>query len=160
MKSTASPIFGKRKDPHTIIIAHGEFDKPFHHPAVGCRNRRVRLRGDGHRLSCRHILSGVPRRPDRCAAARQARLQEAYEDRISALRAQVDRIASRDFLDQQLMEQKVADLIKRQQTLSQRRSRLAPLVDRAAASFRQPMPPVPDTPVPTRARTSTPRSSP
>ena len=39
--------------------------------------------------------------------ARQARLQQAYEDRISALRTQVDRITSRQLLDQRLMESKV-----------------------------------------------------
>ena len=43
--------------------------------------------------------------------ARQARMQQAYEDRISALRAQVDRITSRQLLDQQLMETKVTELV-------------------------------------------------
>ena len=36
--------------------------------------------------------------------ARQARMQHDYEDRISALRAQVDRITSRQLLDQQVVE--------------------------------------------------------
>jgi hypothetical protein len=38
------------------------------------------------------------------AIARQARMQYAYEDRISALRSQVDRITSYRLLDQQIME--------------------------------------------------------
>jgi murein DD-endopeptidase MepM/ murein hydrolase activator NlpD len=63
--------------------------------------------------------------------ARQARMQQAYEDRISALRAQVDRITSRQLLDQKLMETKVSELLERQSQLSQRHGRLGPLLDRA-----------------------------
>jgi murein DD-endopeptidase MepM/ murein hydrolase activator NlpD len=63
--------------------------------------------------------------------ARQARMQQAYEDRISALRAQVDRITSRQLLDQQLMETKVSELLERQSQLSQRHGRLGPILERA-----------------------------
>jgi murein DD-endopeptidase MepM/ murein hydrolase activator NlpD len=66
--------------------------------------------------------------------ARQARLQQAYEDRISALRAQVDRITSRQMLDQQLMENKVSELLDRQSRLSERNLRLDPLLRRAGAN--------------------------
>ena len=41
--------------------------------------------------------------------ARQARLKHEYEDRIAALRAKVDRITSRQLLDQQAVESRVAD---------------------------------------------------
>ena len=57
-------------------------------------------------------------------------MQQAYEDRISALRAQVDRITSRQMLDQQLMETKVGELIERQTQLTQRHGRLGPILDR------------------------------
>ena len=60
------------------------------------------------------------------STARQARIQQAYEDRISALRAQVDRITSRQLLDQQLMEEKVTELLDRQTKLSARHGRLGP----------------------------------
>jgi murein DD-endopeptidase MepM/ murein hydrolase activator NlpD len=63
--------------------------------------------------------------------ARQARMQHSYEDRISALRSQVDRIISRQLLDQELMEQKVAQLMDRQNALFERNSKLGPLLDRA-----------------------------
>lgn len=66
------------------------------------------------------------------AVARQARIQQAYEDRISALRAQVDRITSRQLLDQQLMENKVSELLARQSVLSQRHGRIGPILERAA----------------------------
>ncbi|GHD08852.1 membrane protein [Tianweitania populi] len=67
------------------------------------------------------------------SAARQARMQQAYEDRISALRAQVDRITSRQLLDQQLMEKKVGELIERQTTLTERQGVIAPILERAGA---------------------------
>jgi murein DD-endopeptidase MepM/ murein hydrolase activator NlpD len=67
--------------------------------------------------------------------ARQARMQQAYEDRISALRSQVDRITSRQLLDQQLMENKVSELLARQTQLSARHGRLGAVLDRAAAEL-------------------------
>ncbi len=70
--------------------------------------------------------------------ARQARMQQAYEDRISALRAQVDRITSRQLLDQQLMETKVGELLERQTQLSLRHGRLGPLLERAESDVGTP----------------------
>src|SRR6185295_18787372 len=67
--------------------------------------------------------------------ARQARMQQAYEDRISALRAQVDRITSRQLLDQQLMEDKVSELLERQTQLTARHGRLSSVLDRAATEL-------------------------
>jgi murein DD-endopeptidase MepM/ murein hydrolase activator NlpD len=57
--------------------------------------------------------------------ARQAEMQFAYEDRIAELRAQVDRIASRQLLDQEQFEQKLDRLLKRQATLESRAAVLA-----------------------------------
>jgi murein DD-endopeptidase MepM/ murein hydrolase activator NlpD len=51
---------------------------------------------------------------------RQADMQFAYEDRIAELRAQVDRITSRQLLDQEQFEQKLQALLKRQALLEQR----------------------------------------
>ncbi|MBB5701642.1 hypothetical protein FHS76_001493 [Ochrobactrum daejeonense] len=73
--------------------------------------------------------------------ARQARNEQLYEDRISALRTEVDRITSRQMLDQHVMENKVAELMQRQQVLSARDGKLAPLLERA--SQLQPMPDMP-----------------
>ena len=55
---------------------------------------------------------------------RQTDLQFAYEDRIAELRAQVDRIMSRQLLDQDQFEQKLNSLLQRQATLEQRTSAL------------------------------------
>jgi len=55
---------------------------------------------------------------------RQAEMQFAYEDRIAELRAQVDRITSRQLLDQEQFEQKLSSLLRRQATLESRTSAL------------------------------------
>ncbi len=55
---------------------------------------------------------------------RQAEMQFAYEDRIAELRAQVDRITSRQLLDQEQFEQKLNALLQRQAILEQRTSAL------------------------------------
>jgi murein DD-endopeptidase MepM/ murein hydrolase activator NlpD len=56
---------------------------------------------------------------------RQAEMQFAYEDRIAELRSQVDRITSRQMLDQEQFEQKLSALIQRQTTLESRTSALS-----------------------------------
>jgi len=56
---------------------------------------------------------------------RQAEMQFAYEDRIAELRAQIDRITSRQLLDQEQFEQKLSSLLQRQTTLESRTSSLA-----------------------------------
>ncbi|HZP69079.1 MAG TPA: peptidoglycan DD-metalloendopeptidase family protein [Pseudolabrys sp.] len=56
--------------------------------------------------------------------SRQAEMQFAYEDRIAELRAQVDRVMSRQLLDQEQFEQKLNALLQRQATLEQRTSAL------------------------------------
>jgi murein DD-endopeptidase MepM/ murein hydrolase activator NlpD len=55
---------------------------------------------------------------------RQAEMQFAYEDRIAELRSQVDRITSRQLLDQEQFEKKLSALLQRQTTLEQRTSTL------------------------------------
>ncbi len=61
--------------------------------------------------------------------ARQAEMQYAYEDRIAELRAQVDRITSRQLLDQEQFEQKLETLVRKQSTLEQRAATLNSLPD-------------------------------
>src|SRR5580704_13714920 len=61
--------------------------------------------------------------------AHQTQMQFAYEDRISDLRAQVDRTVSRQLLDQEQFEQKLDQIVRRQTTLEQRASTLNSLAD-------------------------------
>jgi len=55
----------------------------------------------------------------------QTEMQFAYEDRIAELRATVDRITSRQLLDQKQFERKLDTLLRRQSTLESRTSAIA-----------------------------------
>ena len=61
--------------------------------------------------------------------ARQANMQFGYEDRIAELRAQIDRISSRQLLDQELYEQKLEQILQRQATLESRASTVGGIPD-------------------------------
>src|SRR4029079_18992768 len=61
--------------------------------------------------------------------ARQKEQQFAYEDRIAELRVQVDRIASRQLLDQEQFEQRLQQIVRRQTTLESRASTLSGVAD-------------------------------
>jgi murein DD-endopeptidase MepM/ murein hydrolase activator NlpD len=67
------------------------------------------------------VLSGL--------IARQKEQQFAYEDRIAELRAQVDRITSRQLLNQEQFDQKLEQIMRRQATLESRASTLAGVPD-------------------------------
>jgi murein DD-endopeptidase MepM/ murein hydrolase activator NlpD len=128
-----STVFGRRKEPHTVIIARGNeirhfTVRPWMAAFGGSALAAIAV---GYLLATSYLVL----RDDLIGAttARQARMQQAYEDRISALRAQVDRITSRQLLDQQLMETKVGELLDRQDQLSQRHGRLGSIIERAEA---------------------------
>src|SRR5579872_2152439 len=90
--------------------------------------------------------------------ARQAEMQYAYEDRISDLRAQVDRATSRQLLDQEQFEKKLAEIQKRQATLEQRTTALSGLPD---ASITGSIRPTARSPLPSSTDVSgTPKPSP
>lgn len=137
-------VFGKRREPHTVIIARGDeirhfTVRPWAAALVGSALAAIAI---GYLLATTYLVL----RDDLigAAAARQARMQQAYEDRISMLRAQVDRITSRQLLDQQIVESKVSELLARQMQLSQRHGRLGPILDRVTNDGTLPStPPVP-----------------
>ena len=62
-------------------------------------------------------------------AARQAAMQYAYEDRLAEMRAQVDRATSRQLLDQEQLEQKLDQIVRRQAVLESRATALGSLSD-------------------------------
>jgi murein DD-endopeptidase MepM/ murein hydrolase activator NlpD len=133
--SGRSPVFGRRREPHTVIIARGDqirhfTIRPWFAALAGSALFAIAI---GYLLATSYLVL----RDDLIGAsmARQARMQQAYEDRISALRAQVDRITSRQLLDQQLMEHKVSELLARQTQLSARHGRLGAVLDRAAVEL-------------------------
>ncbi len=130
-------IFGK-KQPHTLIIANGDSIRHWNiHPwMLGLAVSVVSVIAIGYLLATTYLVL----RDDLIGAsmAQQARVQYAYEDRIASLRVQVDRITSRQLLDQQAMEDKMARLIQQQQVLSSRHGRLDDLLQRATFSFAEP----------------------
>jgi murein DD-endopeptidase MepM/ murein hydrolase activator NlpD len=64
--------------------------------------------------------------------SREAEMQFGYEDRIAELRAQIDRLSSRQLLDQEQYEQKLDQVSRRQATLESRAAALGALSDPAS----------------------------
>lgn len=127
-------VFGKQKRQHTIILASGDTVR---HMTVrpwmaAIAVSLVGVFSIGYLLATSYLVL----RDDLIGAtmARQARMQYDYEDRIAALRAQVDRVTSRQLLDQQVVEEKVDKLMEQQEALSSRHGKLDALLDRAESS--------------------------
>ena len=68
-------------------------------------------------------------------AAREAEQQYAYEDRIAEARAELDRVAGRQLLDQSSFEGKLHELLSRQARLEQRGAIVAALADQTTRSL-------------------------
>lgn len=132
--STESQVFGKRAQKHIIILASG--DKVRHmtfQPWMAALSVcAISVFSIGYLAATSYLVL----RDDLIGGtmARQARMQHEYEDRIAALRAQVDRVTSRQLLDQQVVEDKVEKLLQQQMALSSRHGRLGTLLDRAEES--------------------------
>jgi murein DD-endopeptidase MepM/ murein hydrolase activator NlpD len=78
---------------------------------------------------------------------RQSAMQQAYEEKIGALRVHLDRLASQNLVDQDGLERRVSEIIARQAQLETRQAMLGNLSDRSAgplgtASLQEPLPPV------------------
>ncbi|GHC62657.1 M23 family metallopeptidase [Limoniibacter endophyticus] len=129
-----SSVFEKRREPHTIIIARGE--KLYHFTVRPWffifTSILLALVATSVILSAGYLIF----RDDLVAATatHNARMRQGYESRIALLRAQLDRVTSRQILDQELMETKVAELLQRQINLTERQNKLAPLIGTADAS--------------------------
>lgn len=129
--TSAHRVFGKRTTQHVLILASGErvrhmVIRPWMTAAAVCLIAIFTL---GYLAATTYLVL----RDDLIGAAmaRQARIQHDYEDRISALRAQLDRITSRQLLDQQVVEQKVEKLLEQQNALFSRHGKLGNLMERA-----------------------------
>jgi murein DD-endopeptidase MepM/ murein hydrolase activator NlpD len=61
--------------------------------------------------------------------SREAEMQFGYEDRIAELRAQIDRLSSRQLLDQEQYQQKLDQLLHRQAALESRSNALGTVAD-------------------------------
>ncbi|MBL8573982.1 MAG: peptidoglycan DD-metalloendopeptidase family protein [Hyphomicrobiaceae bacterium] len=124
--------FGRRNTGHTITISRGESSRSFTiQPWIGLLAGIIAvflgfayLGATAYLMYRDDIIGGT--------IARHARLQHAYEDRLASLRAQIDRVNSRQLIDQQALETRVAELIRRQDSLKDHNQRIAQLMDRAA----------------------------
>ncbi|MBX5198880.1 peptidoglycan DD-metalloendopeptidase family protein [Rhizobium sp. NZLR10] len=127
-------VFGRRAQEHILILASGDkvrhmTVRPWMAALAVCLVGAFSI---GYLLATSYLVL----RDDLIGAtmARQARMQHDYEDRIAALRAQVDRITSRQLLDQQVVEDKVDKLMEQQMALTSRHGKLDNLLDRAESS--------------------------
>jgi len=74
-------------------------------------------------------------------ATREAEQQYAYEDRIAEARAELDRVAGRQLLDQSSFEGKLHELLSRQARIEQRGAIVAALADQTTRSLAAAEPP-------------------
>ena len=123
----SSHSFARRKPPHRIIIAHGENVRSFTvRPWLFAVVGGVALIFGTLYLSATGYLVF---RDDLLAAsiARQSRMQHAYEDRIASLRSDIDRLTSRQLLNQEAVEAEMDRLTGRQAALDARQDSIAGL---------------------------------
>ena len=119
--------FARRRPPHRIIIAHGEHVRSFTiRPWLAAAVAGIVLLFGALYLAATGYLVF---RDDLLAAsiARQTRMQHAYEDRIAALRSDIDRLTSRQLLNQEAVEAEVERLLGRQAALDARQDVIANL---------------------------------
>ncbi len=143
--------FARRRPPHRIIIAHGEHVRSFTvRPWLAAAVAGIVLLFGALYLAATGYLVF---RDDLLAAsiARQTRMQHAYEDRIAALRSDIDRLTSRQLLNQEAVEAEVERLLGRQAALDARQDVIANLsqaIRRAGIGADEVSMDVQDTPAP------------
>lgn len=123
--------FGKRTQPVSITLARNGRERRFSiNPFAALAGVSLFLvfsagyLGSTAYLMLRDDLIGMTH-------ARNARLLHEYEDRIAALRTNLDRVTSRQLLDQKAIEANVQELIKRQELLAGRNSRIGAALQEA-----------------------------
>ncbi|MEZ5872246.1 MAG: M23 family metallopeptidase [Nitratireductor sp.] len=123
--------FGKRRDPATITITRNGRSRHYNFSPILfsvvfsiAAMFMVGYLGATAYLVFRDDLIGA-------SHARNARLMHEYEDRIAALRSNLDRVTSRQLLDQQVIEAKIAELVQRQEMLGGRSGKIGRLMEAA-----------------------------
>ena len=123
--------FGKRHEPHTVIVSRNgktrQFTiRPVFFSIAVCSAIMLMV---GYFSATAYLVF----RDDLISAsfANQARIKHEYEDRIAALRTKLDRVTSRQLLDQQAIESRVHELMARQENIGKRSSRMSNLMEKA-----------------------------
>lgn len=124
--------FGKRKEPHRVIIARGDDVRSFTiSPLVAGLATAV-----GTMLMVGYVgaTAYLVLRDDiiQSSAERQAQMQLSYEDRIASLRSRIDQLTSRRVLERRSIEEQLADVVERQRDLDTRQARVSGLLAKAA----------------------------
>jgi murein DD-endopeptidase MepM/ murein hydrolase activator NlpD len=119
--------FARRKPPQRIILARGETVRSYTiRPwLIGVVAGVALVFGTLYIAATGYLIF----RDDLLAAsiARQTRMQQSYEDRIALLRSDIDRLTSRQLLNQQAVEAEVERLLGRQAALDARQDVIAGL---------------------------------
>ncbi len=116
-----------KKPPRRILVAYGNTVRAYHiRPWVA---GIAALVGIFFAVGYFGATGYLVFRDDLLAAsfARAARMKQAYEDRIAAMRVDIDRLTSRQLLDQEAVEAKLDHLVGQQQALDARQDILAGL---------------------------------
>ena len=131
---SSASFIRRRKPPHRVIIAHGENVRSFTirpvlmAAAIGITAvfGVLYLAATGYLVFRDDLLAA--------SIARQSRMQRAYEDRIASLRSDIDRLTSRQLLNQESVEAEVGKLSDRQSALDARQDSIAGLSQAARAA--------------------------
>jgi murein DD-endopeptidase MepM/ murein hydrolase activator NlpD len=123
-----------RKPPCRVVIARGNDVRAFHiRPRlataagiVGVVFGVLYFAATGYLVFRDDLLAA--------SLAHQARLQQAYEDRIAVLRANIDRLTSRQLLNQEAFEAKLDDVVGKQAALDARQDIIAGLSQAARSA--------------------------
>jgi len=123
--------FGKRKEPHTIVVMRDGKSRQFTiNPALfSVLAGTLFMFLFGYFGATAYLIF----RDDLISASytKQARMQHEYEDRIAALRSKLDRVTSRQLLDQRAIEVQVRELMARQERIGGRSGQMSSLVEEA-----------------------------
>jgi murein DD-endopeptidase MepM/ murein hydrolase activator NlpD len=131
LQNKGKTVFGQREPKHILILANG--DKVRHMVIrpwmLAIAASFIGVMAIGYLLATTYLVM----RDDLIGAStsQHARLQHSYEDRIAKLRSELDRVTSRQLLNQQVVQNKVAELMQRQATLNSRHGQISPILDRA-----------------------------
>lgn len=129
-----NPQFGKIKDVHRIIFAKGDQTTSITiHPFLAFGGAFVAIVfAVGYLFATGYLMF----RDDLLNAAhiRQVSIQNAYEDQLATLRIEIDRIASRQMLDQRSVENKIDRLLGLQTSLDGRQRTVSNLAQSASTA--------------------------
>ena len=132
--SSRKQQFGRRNNVHRIIITKGDkVTSVTIHPFLAALGATIiatfaiaYLGATGYLMFRDDILNA--------SHTRQVRLQNTYEDQMASLRIEIDRIASRQMLDQKSVESKIERLLGLRASLDERKRSVDSLVKTASAA--------------------------